>query len=68
MNKEKLLVIESELIKMLGISRDTLRKWQKYHNFPKPLTSISFDRNRYSFKEVEKWIDNKHKINNKDNR
>lgn len=68
MNKEKLLIIESELIKMLGISRYTLREWQEKHNFPKPLTSINFDRHRYSFKEVERWIDNQHKIDNKDNK
>lgn len=68
MNKEKLLIVESELIKMLGISRDTLREWQDKYNFPKPLKSIGYWRNRYSFKEVEKWIDKQHKINNKDSK
>lgn len=66
MNKEKLLVIESELIKMLGISRYTLKEWQERYNFPKPLNNLGYWRNRYSFKEVEKWIDKQHKINNKD--
>lgn len=66
--QEKLLVIESELIKMLGISRDTLRKWQEEYSFPKPLKSIGYWRNRYSFKEVEKWIENQYNISNKDSK
>lgn len=63
--QEKLLVTESELIKILGISRYTLQEWQKEYKFPMPLKSIGYGRNRYSFKEVEKWIDKQHKINNK---
>lgn len=61
----KLLVIESELIKMLGISRNTLRKWQEKYDFPKPLINISYWTHRYYLKEVEKWINKQHKINNK---
>lgn len=56
MNKEKLLIKESELIKMLGINRYKLREWQEKHDFPKPLRSIDYGINIYSFKEVEKWI------------
>lgn len=62
--QEKLLVTESELIKMLGISRYTLQEWQKEYNFPMPLMNLGFYTHRYSLKKVEKWIERQHKINN----